>query len=50
MQAVEAARRAVGRASGVGRVVTERPLAAAALAIGAGVLAAAFLGRRRREA
>jgi bacterioferritin (cytochrome b1) len=50
MQAVEAARRAVGRASGVGRVVTERPLAAAAIAIGAGVLAAAFLGGRRREA
>jgi rubrerythrin len=44
MQAVETARRAVGRGSGVGRVVSERPLAAAALAVGAGVLAAALLG------
>lgn len=44
MQAVEAARRAVGRVSGVGRVVTERPLAAAGIAVAAGVLAAALLG------
>lgn len=43
MEAVEMARRAVGRASGVGRVVTERPLAAAAIALGAGVLVAAVL-------
>jgi hypothetical protein len=51
MTAVEAARRAVGRASGMGRVVTERPLAAAALAVGAGVLAAALLrgGRPARS-
>ena len=48
MTAVEAARRAVGRASGVGRVVNERPLAAAAIAAGVGVLAAALLGGRRR--
>jgi hypothetical protein len=50
MQAVEAARRAVGRESGVGRVVTERPLTAAVLAVGAGVLAAALLGGGRRRA
>jgi hypothetical protein len=43
MRAVEAARRAVGRASGVTRVIGERPLAAAAIALGAGVLAAAVL-------
>lgn len=48
MQAVEAARRAVGRASGVGRVVTERPLVAAVAAVGVGALAAALLGGRRR--
>ncbi len=50
MQAVEAARRAVGRGSGVGRAVAERPIAAAALAIGAGVLAATLLGGGRRRA
>jgi rubrerythrin len=50
MAAVEAARRAVGRASGMGRVVTERPLVAAAAAIGVGALAAALLGGRRRGA
>jgi ElaB/YqjD/DUF883 family membrane-anchored ribosome-binding protein len=49
MTAVEAARRAVGRGSGVGRVVTERPLAAAAIAAGVGVLAAALIGGGRRR-
>lgn len=47
-QAVEAARRAVGRASGVGRVVTERPLAAAGIAVAAGVVVAALLRGGRR--
>jgi ElaB/YqjD/DUF883 family membrane-anchored ribosome-binding protein len=39
----------VGRGSGVGRVVTERPLAAAAIAAGVGVLAAALIGGGRRR-